>query len=273
MTLSKEELLKRKRNRASEKRRSEGIPTRIEYLARKRLTDKEKKAHKAEYEKKRYEKNKEEMRKQHREYYYKTHPTRRPPKISDEELKERRKERSRIYRLEKGMTPRKEIVLLTDEEKKLRKKKQMKEYYQNNKEKIKKYQKNHRDQMTPEQEERRKEKNRKRQIERMKDPKIKKENNERNSKIYKQNTEKCIKYFGGKCQCECGCTEDNSKLLTFGHPNNDGFEDRKKTKSTKSLVGKLVKNNFKHEFEINLECYNCNMSKFRNNGVCAYSLN
>ena len=87
------------------------------------------------------------------------------------------------------------------------------------------------------------------------------------NKKKKTNREICLEHYGMKCQCECGCDKGNPKMLTLGHPNDDGKEDRK-TRGGKNLESTLVRNNFKHPFEIQLECYNCNYGKAKNHNIC-----
>ena len=74
---------------------------------------------------------------------------------------------------------------------------------------------------------------------------------------------KAINEYGGKCAC---CNEMNIKFLTLDHINNDGF---KETKSHRADIYRLaIKNNLKNKLQI--MCYNCNLGKARNNGVCPH---
>lgn len=68
-----------------------------------------------------------------------------------------------------------------------------------------------------------------------------------------------------KCAC-CGCAKYDS--LTFDHINNDGAEHRRNT-VIRYIGTWLVKNNFPSGFQI--LCYNCNMGKFLNGGICPHN--
>ena len=92
-----------------------------------------------------------------------------------------------------------------------------------------------------------------------------KANSDYRKQLHKAELEMCIEYYGGKCQCECGCQESEPDFLTLGHPDNNGAEDRAKNRD---LPHTLIKNNFMHTYRIQLECYNCNMSKAHNKNVC-----
>jgi len=83
-------------------------------------------------------------------------------------------------------------------------------------------------------------------------------------------------YGGFRCVC-CGETEPS--MLTIDHVNNDGAEHRKrlglgKLKQTKpdsaTFYHWLRKNGYPAGFQV--LCYNCNISKHRNGGVCAHEL-
>lgn len=81
---------------------------------------------------------------------------------------------------------------------------------------------------------------------------------------------KCIEYFSnGKNYCDC-CGEKNILFLTLSHPNGDGWIDRILKGSDISKY--LVKNNFETNFTIIIECYNCNLGRERNNGVCPHNV-
>lgn len=71
--------------------------------------------------------------------------------------------------------------------------------------------------------------------------------------------------YGGKCSC---CGEDNVYFLTIDHIFNDGKEHRKIVDATK-FYDWLKKNNFpKDRFQI--LCFNCNMGKQFNGGICPH---
>ena len=76
--------------------------------------------------------------------------------------------------------------------------------------------------------------------------------------------------YGNICNC---CGETNSMFLTVDHVNNDGSKDKDKNGdrySGTSLYIRIIKANFPPEFQI--LCYNCNMGKARNKGVCPHKI-
>ena len=77
-----------------------------------------------------------------------------------------------------------------------------------------------------------------------------------------------IEYFGGRCTC---CGESTYAFLTISHINNDGNKHRKEV-SNDTLLRQLFKNNFKSEYEITIECWNCNCGKRVNNGICPHKV-
>jgi len=79
-----------------------------------------------------------------------------------------------------------------------------------------------------------------------------------------------IEFFGGKCVC---CGETQIPFLTISHKNNDAQEHRKIIGKARSFYSSLFINNFKCDFEIVIECWNCNCSKLTNNGICPHKCN
>lgn len=71
-----------------------------------------------------------------------------------------------------------------------------------------------------------------------------------------------LDHYGRKCVC---CEESNESFLTVDHINNDGSKQRKIYKNTYSYA---VSNGFPVDLQI--LCYNCNMGKARNNGICPH---
>lgn len=71
-------------------------------------------------------------------------------------------------------------------------------------------------------------------------------------------------YGGFLCKC---CSETEPTMLTIDHVNDDGSEHRREVGST-NIYSWLVKNGFPEGFQV--LCYNCNLSKHRNGGVCAH---
>jgi hypothetical protein len=82
-----------------------------------------------------------------------------------------------------------------------------------------------------------------------------------------ENRNKVYAAYGNKCAC-CGITE--RMFLTVDHVNNDGCSERKKGLYTNGsqFYEWLVKHNFPKNYQ--LLCYNCNLGKARNKGVCPH---
>ena len=72
-------------------------------------------------------------------------------------------------------------------------------------------------------------------------------------------------FSNGSNSCAC-CGENNVKFLTISHKNNDGAKHRREGFS----LYRLIKNNYKTDYELIIECYNCNLSRSRNGGVCPH---
>jgi hypothetical protein len=81
---------------------------------------------------------------------------------------------------------------------------------------------------------------------------------------------KILEHYGKKCAC---CGETTEKFLTIDHINNDGTKQRKESgiKGSYSMYVWLIRNNYPPEFQI--LCYNCNLGKARNGGVCPHITN
>jgi len=73
--------------------------------------------------------------------------------------------------------------------------------------------------------------------------------------------------YGNKCKC---CGEDNPLFLTVDHVNSDGHLERKQGKYTSGsqFYNYVVKQGFPENYQ--LLCYNCNMGRARNMGVCPH---
>lgn len=71
-------------------------------------------------------------------------------------------------------------------------------------------------------------------------------------------------YGGAKCAC-CGETID--RFLTLDHMNNDGSEHRRTVGRT-SVLKWLKDNNYPPGYQV--LCFNCNMGKHLNGGVCPH---
>lgn len=70
--------------------------------------------------------------------------------------------------------------------------------------------------------------------------------------------------YGGKCVC---CGETEPLFLAIDHIKNDGHRERK-TKPPGSFYGRIVRAGFPKRYQ--LLCYNCNVGKHRNGGICPH---
>lgn len=76
-------------------------------------------------------------------------------------------------------------------------------------------------------------------------------------------------YYGNECKC---CGENNGKLLTIDHINDNGKEHGTKRCRYKgiSLYRYLVKNNYPVGLQV--LCFNCNIGKKNNGGICPHKI-
>ena len=74
-----------------------------------------------------------------------------------------------------------------------------------------------------------------------------------------------IKHYGNKCKC---CGEDNVLFLSVDHVNNDGH--KMKRSDRQNINQWIKKNNYPKTLQI--LCYNCNLGKAHNNGVCPHKV-
>lgn len=72
--------------------------------------------------------------------------------------------------------------------------------------------------------------------------------------------------YGDKCVC---CGESEVLFLSIDHVNNDGKVERK-TKPQGSLYSRLIRAKFPKIYQ--LLCWNCNLGKHRNGGVCPHQM-
>ena len=79
--------------------------------------------------------------------------------------------------------------------------------------------------------------------------------------------EKVYSHYGKFCNC---CGEDNPMFLTVDHVNNDGYKERKGRGGggTDKTYLRIINENFPDTYQI--LCYNCNLGKARNGGVCPH---
>ena len=75
-----------------------------------------------------------------------------------------------------------------------------------------------------------------------------------------------IEKYGGICNC---CKENQILFLTIDHTNNDGNIERKERKSSStSFYLKLRKDEIRNDIQV--LCWNCNLGKNMNNGICPH---
>lgn len=76
-----------------------------------------------------------------------------------------------------------------------------------------------------------------------------------------------IQHYGGKCIC---CGEIEKTFLAIDHINGGGNKHRKQIKALApcSFYRWIIAQGFPDDLQI--LCYNCNMSKYLNNGTCAH---
>lgn len=71
--------------------------------------------------------------------------------------------------------------------------------------------------------------------------------------------------YGGRCEC---CGEDEPRFLTVDHPNDDGAQHRRDTGGGSHFYTWLRRQGFPPEYR--LLCFNCNIGRARNGGVCPH---
>lgn len=81
---------------------------------------------------------------------------------------------------------------------------------------------------------------------------------------YRKKRAKVLNAYGWACVC---CGEGGHEFLTIDHINNDGGTHRREI-GLRSIYGWLVANNFPAGFQT--LCFNCNMAKALNGGVCPH---
>ena len=77
--------------------------------------------------------------------------------------------------------------------------------------------------------------------------------------------QRAIEAYGGSCFC---CGEDNIKLLTLDHANNDGAEWRRKLQRT--MYRWLRQHGYPKDLGLRAACWNCNSGRHHNGGVCPH---
>ena len=74
-------------------------------------------------------------------------------------------------------------------------------------------------------------------------------------------------YSNGTMKCSC-CGESIYDFLTIDHINNDGFIDRKNYSTPNGFYLSLKNKNYPPGYQV--LCYNCNMGRERNAGICPH---
>ncbi len=92
--------------------------------------------------------------------------------------------------------------------------------------------------------------------------------NRRFKMLHRERDRKLIyEAYGNKCAC---CGEANHMFLTVDHVNNDGHFERKSGRYTSGsqFYRDIIKQNFPKNYQ--LLCFNCNLGRARNGGVCPH---
>jgi len=76
-------------------------------------------------------------------------------------------------------------------------------------------------------------------------------------------------YYGRQCNCK-GCIETNEGFLTIDHVNNDGHKERNSGGNSTQTYRKIIKLGFPNTYQV--QCYNCNLGRARNGGVCPHNI-
>jgi len=74
-------------------------------------------------------------------------------------------------------------------------------------------------------------------------------------------------HYGHKCNC---CGENHVLLLNVDHVNNDGNIHRKTISTSVGLYKEIISSGFPDLYQ--LLCWNCNMGKHLNGGVCPHNI-
>jgi hypothetical protein len=77
---------------------------------------------------------------------------------------------------------------------------------------------------------------------------------------------KMLQIYGGKCAC---CLESNPFMLTFDHVANDGNRHRREIGT--AHLGEWLYKQSGHPLDgIQVLCFNCNLGKGKNGGICPH---
>lgn len=75
-----------------------------------------------------------------------------------------------------------------------------------------------------------------------------------------------FKHYGHKCVC---CGETHELLLNIDHINCDGKNHRLRVKNSAGVYREIIKTGFPDLYQ--LLCWNCNMGKYLNGGICPHN--
>jgi transposase len=91
------------------------------------------------------------------------------------------------------------------------------------------------------------------------------------AKVYnRRNKKEAISHYGTECEC---CGEQHIDFLTLDHTNNDGSEQRAKIKRYGAgFYQWLIRNNYPEDYELRVLCFNCNLGRRVNGGVCPHEM-
>lgn len=76
-----------------------------------------------------------------------------------------------------------------------------------------------------------------------------------------------IEKYGGRCFC---CGEDRPGFLSIDHAKNDGAAHRKEMGGGSEIWNWLRRNNYPQDGRFRLACFNCNLGRAFNGGVCPH---
>ena len=83
--------------------------------------------------------------------------------------------------------------------------------------------------------------------------------------------QRVINAYGGKCKC---CGESELGFLSMDHIDDDGKQEREKYVGSWEMYSYMMRQ-FKEDSKQALNkyqvlCYNCNLGRYRNNGICPH---
>lgn len=99
------------------------------------------------------------------------------------------------------------------------------------------------------------------------DPEYREASNRRGKKHRKKLKDQVIAGYGGICTC---CGESNPAFLSVDHVNGGGRKHRASLGGGTNLYMDIIKREFPDDMR--LLCYNCNLGRAYNDGVCPHEL-